>query len=566
MRKGILIVIISCVYIFNATAQPIVLEGMVQAGELTCYPTYGDNKTFKFLPSEAGLTIVNGLPEFSFLQYAIENKDSEISSSSITDAFGGGLINFLVTYTTPEKKIKKAEKELQKLYQSDSIKLVGPVEITTGQFMLVSSVLLDGKEERTLIGTGRAPVFQNSKVAFSFMLTREKSTLLMESFKMQTPDISIVFDLGFRGLTKAFNGRVSVDWGMVSESKFSKENVDLVFFSSDTENVFQNLNQSGAIKMETYGQDSLAGELLDRAYDKLLKLMFEPIEPDSLNKPEEKSWMEKTFGYSNDTRLAQNIYKSRTIKKSGKTIIEMNTQDLVDRYHLVTFNIGNLYEDYKDNKSIFRKVALDNELFKQREVTVTVDGNLKADFDKMVNSVSVTMRKKHTNGEETIKEIFIDATKLEKYEGPIKLTYMNKEDMDKTLWLDYEYKVNWQFKRDGNYQTDWITSNSPIVNLYAPYKFHQVDLMGDISKLKSDDIIAVIAQVDYPFFGRNKSDKQIIKPFNDQNESNLMTILPSDVDKVDYTITWIYRDGKKVTKSGVDDLGILLIDELPIIE
>ena len=43
-------------------------------------------------------------------------------------------------------------------------------------------------------------------------------------------------------------------------------------------------------------------------------------------------------------------------------------------------------------------------------------------------------------------------------------------------------------------------------------------------------------------------------------------IIPQDVFSIDYSITWIYKDGRKVIKNGTDDYGILLIDEIPTTE
>ena len=553
-------------FLFSLTlslAQPVLLNEMVEAENLICFPVHGDKNTYKYLPSQGGLSITDGKPEFSFLQYAIENESTGLSASSINKALGGGLINFLVLYNTPKEEIKKAERALQRLHDNDTIRLVGPVEISSGEFLLVSSILKDGQKEPELIGSGRAPVFQNSKVAFSFMLTPEKSTLLMESFKSKTSDISIIFDLKFKGLTNAFNGKVTVDWSMVSNSSFSKSSVNAFFFSSDTEKTFQDLSQRGAIKMESYGENELAGGMLEKAYDKLLKMMYEPVPPDSINEANTKGWLAKTLGRPSDFLGGTNLYRKRVVRTSGNTIVELNSREMVERHQFVTFNIGDLYKKYGEDKTIFRKAALDEDLFKQREITVNVDGDLKADFNKMVNSVSVTVKKNHESGDETVKEVFYDTQKLEQYEGPMKLTYMNKEDADKEKWLEYEYAINWQFKKDGDYQTNWSKSSAPIINLYAPYKLHQVDLIGDVKRLKSEEIIAVVVQLEYPFFGRTKKEKQIIKPFNETNELSMSAIVPQDLTGLDYTITWIYKDGKKVQRAGIDDYGVLLIDEIP---
>jgi hypothetical protein len=548
-------------------SQPVLVGGFVEAEGLICFPVYGDSTQYRYLPSRGRLaTTENDLPEFSFLQYAVENTDAPVSGSSITEANGGGLIHFLVLYDTPEDQVRKAERELKRKLKRQDLILSGPVEINAGKFMLISSLLIDGKEQKEIIGTGVAPVFQNSRVAFSFLVQPLKAKLLMESFKMATPDISITFDLEFSGLTNAYNGQLVVDWAQVQESEYSNSSVDAIFYSSDVEKSFGSLIQNGAIRMETYGNDSIASDLLSLAYDRLLKLMFDPVRPDSIPPEKTRGALEEIFGRRGllgGLVGGSDVYKKQTIKTSGQTVVQINSRKLVPRHHLVTFNIGDLHKNFGDNERIFRKVAIDDPAFQQREVLVNLDGSIRDEFEDMISSVSVTMRKNHQNGDETVKEIFVNKDVLSEYDGTSKLIYLNKGDNNRTGWLDYDYLVNWQFKKDGNYVADWVTANSPVINLYTPYKYRQIDLIGDVKKLEDTGVIAVSVEISYPFFDRTKKDRVTIKTKDDQADYNLEAILPLDTDIVDYSITWIFREGRKVMQRGQDEYGVILIDEVP---
>lgn len=548
-------------------SQPVLVGGFVEAEGLICFPVYGDSTQYRYLPSRGRLaTTENDLPEFSFLQYAVENTDAPVSGSSITEANGGGLIHFLVLYDTPEDQVRKAERELKRKLKRQDLILSGPVEINAGKFMLISSLLIDGKEQKEIIGTGVAPVFQNSRVAFSFLVEPLKAKLLMESFKMATPDISITFDLEFSGLTNAYNGQLVVDWAQVQESEYSNSSVDAIFYSSDVEKSFGSLIQNGAIRMETYGNDSIASDLLSLAYDRLLKLMFDPVRPDSIPPEKTRGALEEIFGRRGllgGLVGGSDVYKKQTIRTSGQTVVQINSRKLVPRHHLVTFNIGDLHKNFGDNERIFRKVAIDDPAFQQREVLVNLDGSIRDEFEDMISSVSVTMRKNHQNGDETVKEIFVNKDVLSEYDGTSKLIYLNKGDNNRTGWLDYDYLVNWQFKKDGNYVADWVTANSPVINLYTPYKYRQIDLIGDVKKLEDTGVIAVSVEISYPFFDRTKKDRVTIKTKDDQADYNLEAILPLDTDIVDYSITWIFREGRKVMQRGQDEYGVILIDEVP---
>src|SRR5687768_16741886 len=406
--KSFWIVMFILIALIPAFAQPVLVEEAVEAAGLICFPVYGDSTIFKYLPSRGRLGMTDtDLPEFSFMRYAVERQGAAVAGSSITEADGGGLVHFLVLYDTPAEQVRKAESELRRKYKRREIALVGPVDINAGTFLLISSLLVDGKESKEILGIGRAPVFQNSKVAFSFLIDPLKATLLMESFKMSTPDISITFDLEFSGLTSAYNGQLVVDWAQVQEAEYSNSSVDAIFYSSDVEKTFGELIQTGAIRMESYGKDSLASEMLDVAYDRLLNLMFDPLRPDSIAPEKTRGVVEEIFGRRGilgGLVGGSNVYRKQTIKTSGKTVVQINSRKLVDRHHLLTFNIGDLFKKFGDNRQVFRSVAIDDPTFQQREVLVNIDGDIKDEFKEMISSVSITMKKKHENGDETVRE------------------------------------------------------------------------------------------------------------------------------------------------------------------
>jgi hypothetical protein len=566
MKYPLIILMISLLAIVRGMSQPVLVEEFVEAADLICFPVYGDSTIFRYLPSRGRLAMAdNDVPEFSFLRYSVAKDNPVASSSSISEANGGGLLHFLVLYDTPEGQVRKAESELRRKFKRKEIILAGPVEISAGKFMLISSLLVDGKEEKEILGTGRAPVFQNSKVAFSFLVDPLKANLLMESFKMATPDISIMFDLEFSGLTSAYNGRLVVDWSQVQQSEYSNSSVDAIFYSSDVEKTFGSLIQNGAIRMESYGRDSVASDLLDMAYDRLLKLMFDPVQPDSIPGEKTRGFIEEIFGRRGlvgGLVGGSNVYRKQVIKTSGQTVVQINSRKLVDRHHLLTFNIGDLFKKYGDNKQVFRSVAIDDPTFQQREILVNLDGDIKSEFKDMISSVSVTMKKSHQNGDETVKELFVSNDHLKDYVSS-KLIYLYKEDKDRTEWLNYDYAITWQFKKDGTYATGWLKSNSPVINLYTPYKYREIDLMGDVGKLQQMGVIAVAVEIQYPFFGKVKKEAATVKTNKKDEEHKLQAILPLDVDSVDYKVTWVYREGRKVERLGKDQFGVILIDEIP---
>ena len=93
---------ISILAVTRALAQPVLVEEFVEAGGLVCFPVYGDTTIFKYLPARGRLAMAgNDLPEFSFLRYALGKDGAAPSSSSISEAHGGGLLHFFgfIRYT-----------------------------------------------------------------------------------------------------------------------------------------------------------------------------------------------------------------------------------------------------------------------------------------------------------------------------------------------------------------------------------------------------------------------------------------------------------------------------------
>ena len=103
----------------------------------------------------------------------------------------------------------------------------------------------------------------------------------------------------------------------------------------------------------------------------------------------------------------------KKVRQRGDFTIDLNkfTPDsLTTRFDE---NIGDL-RNFLQNENIFRAVNLDDPLYKQREITVALDGFNAQNFGTFVNYVSVLIRKKHQNGESTEQEIRIDRDNFNK--------------------------------------------------------------------------------------------------------------------------------------------------------
>jgi hypothetical protein len=160
-------------------------------------------------------------------------------------------------------------------------------------------------------------------------------------------------------------------------------------------------------------------------------------------------------------------------------------------------------------------------------------------------------------------ELVLDREKLNGPAKLLRLIYGWDHDDDRLAWLNYDYRTRWSFKGGGTYQTPWTTTDAPMIDLFAPYLRHTVQIAGNYDTLKSKGVRAVIVQLEYSFFGeRRRSQPIVIRPDRAVEEQKVEITLPQNHFDTDYTITWQFNDGRSVTTRGRDVSGLIFIDEI----
>ncbi|MDX2249411.1 MAG: hypothetical protein SF052_21690 [Bacteroidia bacterium] len=555
-------------------AQQILIDRGLRAGGLWCFPLLTDSLTWLYLPSEGKLaTDAEGNPQFSLLRYVINKPSATNTGAVITDADGGAVLHFLFLYETPEDQVENAQKALQEKLGNQDVKLRGPVIFDKGRYTLISSILkpAPGQKEVEVLSTGEAPVLEGSKIALTFDLTPQKSKLLMESLKMKTSDISVVFDLSFSGLTDSYNAKLEIDWSEVRKSESFKAGGSIYFVSADVGLAFDRMRRDNAIKLTTIGENANLDGLLNTVYDKLLKLLFDPVQPERVPAAQQGGLADAigamvggSLNSRNTTGFGLNVgYQLKDMKTEGTSVLTFNGRSTVDRHHFITFNAGDLYNQYGQDERYFRDVPLWDPAFQQREIFVGVDGDMEKEFTSMLNSVSVNLRKIHQGGQETMKSVLIQRSTFLNFNGKLSMVYGSVKDTNRIQWLDYEYQTQWQFQGGGSYVTPWIEDNASMINLYTPFRRHKIEIDGDLAGLEEQGIRAIILEVSYPFFDQVKKVRQTIRPGDNLTTKSMEITLPNEQEKVDYVLTWIKKDGSKAEYKGQDQYGLIFIDELP---
>ena len=556
-------------------AQQIRIDQGVMANGMMCFPTLEDSLEYKYLPNDAVLALDGqGKPQFSLVRYVENEANATSENTSITKADGGAVLHFMVVYETSDWKIEKTETALKKKLNNNSLRLSGPVVFSEGSYALVSSILnaRNSSVDRSILAIGQAPVFEGSRVALSFQLNPGQSRLLLESFKMATPDISLVFDMSFTGLTDAFNAEMTVDWSEVSKSQSYRAGGSVYYVSADVKLQIEELIRNNAIRLTTVGQDVNMEALITKVYDRVLSLLYEPVKPGKVEKDGGLSQAidllldpEKgMFSSRNTTGFGlYGGFQYKNIRSEGKTVMNFNSRTNSTRHHFITFNIGDLYKKHGDNTSHFKTISMDDPDFNQREIQVGIDGELAREFDQMVNSATVSLLKVHQSGDSTLREMVIKRSALDT-NGPLRLVYGSKNDHDKPTWLKYQYKTYWQFQGGyGDYETAWHDQTSAMINLYVPYERKGIQLIGDMKKLEAAGVKAVVVQVQYLFFDEKRKLQKVIRAGEKLEDEPFRVVMPLNQFEYDYSITWVKNNGEQISREGTDSFGLLFIDELP---
>jgi tetratricopeptide (TPR) repeat protein len=251
-------------------AAEVALDEVVQAGRFVLYRDHADAHKYYYVPDAPRLAMKrDGTPEFTFIKYSKTDGETK-----------GGIVHFLVTWGMTEGELSTAESALR--LKDPEAKIAGPVPFKEGTFKVVSATAGEGGLfNRRIVGEGKAPIMPGQKAAVSIALTEEGASLLWESFKNPTSDISVMFDLRFTGVSPAFQAKLKVNWDKVytqHDIKLHAEGqIKVVKLAADVRAILEELRQKGAIELEVVGENENMQKMLDTVYAHLLTLMCDKV-------------------------------------------------------------------------------------------------------------------------------------------------------------------------------------------------------------------------------------------------------------------------------------------------
>lgn len=652
--------------------QRVWLDDRIKVSDLTLFQSMDDEHVYYYLPDKPRLAQdESGHDQFSFIVYAKHEKSRASAEDVKESEIGGGIVHLLATLEVEESQVRQAESAL-KSHDKDGV-IKGPLMYDGGTFSIISSFSKEGKNVKSVVGFGSAPIMEGHKAAVSIMLDKEGAQILWATFQTPTPDISFSFDMQLSGYYKPIKGWVKGNYDKIRKSHDLNLDFRYAYFGAEVGMALEKMIENGIIEVYTEGNDEDMARLIELAQTKLMDAMFEPLPsmgsssggqsmPDvnsvlnqysqsrssqrsstsgsqpassgsrassqqggrsssqgqgrqqeteqpqadaeteqsqaDSGQPETEAEAETeqaeaeqpaasedggseqpSSGGSQASRSNPNpsggsspgggekpdppinlkiSYKFKKQTKKGNFHFKFNKANSATINLRMDENVG------KVSKSSLREVVIGPGAFSQREVLVMLDGFNSDDFKSYINFATVEMRKKHDNGKSSMDDIRIDHKNFVDQQNRFKLMYgWNDDDVSNPKWLEYEYRVVWNFFGGEKVETDWKKASISAIAIVPPFQLRNITIEAD-PDLLGDEVRAIHVDVFYKYGNSEKVEKLILKPKQTELSKSVRVVLPKDSYDFGYQYTWFLKDGTRLASDKLNDnFNFVYVDQKP---
>ncbi len=238
-------------------------------------------------------------------------------------------------------------------------------------------------------------------------------------------------------------------------------------------------------------------------------------------------------------------YRLRRIKRSGKYVLNMKRYTTASRHTVMSENIGDLYSRYGNDPKVFRAVLIDDPVYKQREILITLDGQDAETFRKHVNFVTVQMRKVHESGEITRDEIAITPDNFNSKANLYEFVYGYKGDTDRDAWLNYEARDIWSFGGGITVEHPWTKHSEAILAVASPVRYRTISIEADGNRLAKAGVRHGVIELYSTINGKELKEEVSIR--NSGPAPMKMVDIPVEGEEApEYSITWYLNDGSRI--------------------
>lgn len=466
-------------------------------------------------------------PEFLFLKFTTESGDAE-----------GALMHFLMEWgLTPEQERELQTKLVERLKDLATTnrnyaavrnpKVLGAAMLrsdTQESFRIISATLGDKGFAPSVVTSGRAPLMPGAKIAVASRLEKNGAQLLAATFEKGRSITDVSIDLHFRYdiLMPAVDGRISVDWSMVSEEfrKYTRHRTrrdvddntlpkynsagDDIINDSEKDSLLSKLTESKAVKIELDNvrpEDPSAQKVVAAFMDYFLQSFADK----QFSKPENKNAKEEGGTKYNPP---DDLYEY----KIDQTRIEKRIQSKHETYNLKmrlpvtqdwtqTENLASWYDGVKNNAACVAAVNLNDPFFQHRDINLILDLEGEEMFGTEANYVTVNVRKRRASGNDFTDRVTIDRDYLKTKGLKATMTYARGGDNSPDV---YEYQSQWSLRGGRLYpeSAPWIKGEWAGVTLAPPIRPRRIEFEGNPEELKAMGITRATLQVRYMKLGQ----------------------------------------------------------------
>ncbi len=290
----------------------IVLDKKVDVGGLTLYPGVKDKNSYWYLPNKLKLAEnKDGTPKFSLIKWVYNEE------STTDEGIGGGVLHCVFGFKIDKDDVEKAQKELKKINPKG--KIIGSVTYKSGNVNVSVPSIIDPSSHE-YIGEAKAPIMDNSYVAFNLQLDKRSISLLWATFDTPNPIVKFTFDMELAGYNSPIEAIIIINYDKVYNTKNFKAGIATSWASADIDKLVKETINNGAIKVERIGANFKLKTVIDLAIKEATEAFFEP-DLDALMQSPSKS---KNKSPSASELLAKR--KKDVIKKRDEITRRNNTK------------------------------------------------------------------------------------------------------------------------------------------------------------------------------------------------------------------------------------------------
>lgn len=494
-------------------------------------------------------------------------------------ANNGGIFHALIEFTLPNKLIEILQDKLKTIAGS-AARIVGAVPIQQAvkdgeaglaSFQVVSSVLKDNTFTKSIVTSGFAPFLPGSKAAISARLSQEGATLLFETLKRPTSDVSIALSGYYEAAVKAYSAEVTAE-SKVVYSHFSRVfNKQEGYTKDEIRNVTDKLVRDQVIKVQSFDRGAALNvntkdmdNILSMVTDKLIELMFDatkgwakdPERVASVNQNQIPMRQERGFfgqifaGTGNQEYVSDNQFVVKDIKDERLNRFYLNlskaTTIKVPVYTSgnIAFLMSNL--EGKERDKYFGTVNLDDPDFQARDINVQVDGAFSEAFGDIFNFVALNFRKTYSNGQSDVTKDLVFDRKTVEAGTVLQHVLYPRLGLQKADWLNYEYRISWSLKgKNKTIDGSWTKSSGNAIALVPPFSKKIIEVDADRGFFKEKNVISASIRFLAIVQGEPVVQKTLVLRAADTDLTSKVALFHDPGETLGYQVTWHTKEGDK---------------------